>query len=578
MATTDTILHGRALGRAGFPGYGLALATAVVVLAVVYAWWPYQHWQFTTEERGSVLGGWVRTLRIDAEWYFCFVVPPITGFLVYRRRAELAALPLRGTWWGLAPAIMSLLFFWMGYKMDTGYLGFASIQLMVAALILHFGGWAWMRALMLPWLFLMFAWPMYPLETMLAPPLRFFTAKISGALLNVIGISTVREGAQLYSAPDAARLLEQGDRFSLAVAGSCSGIRSLFSLLMISVLYGFVALKRGSARLLLFLSAIPLAVAGNVVRLLLLAIGCLLFGQEFAVGTIKDGFQSESTYHLLAGYAVFAVALAGMFALATAMEGWRHWKGVRLLSSTGRGTGPAPASGESLRPVVLHAAAVLSLCGAVLVACTRTPTTLKMAEPGLVMDLPATVGAFQGTVLEMSSKEKILFDEGVALRRRLYMDPSDRRILATLVMSGPVKKSLHEPTVCLPDQGWTIHDYEQVSFDTGGGRQQRAMLMRIFRDRVGENGARVRQRALNLYWYQGSRGVSTPSYNMSYARTYLDSILRNLNHRWGQAAFWMPVSERPVGLEDPVEDEIAKEVLLEFLGQLTPKILAAPAE
>jgi len=65
---------------------------------------------------------------------------------------ELAALPLNGSWWGLVPAVVSVVFFWAGYKVDTGYLGFASIQLMTAALILLLGGPAWMRLLMMPWL------------------------------------------------------------------------------------------------------------------------------------------------------------------------------------------------------------------------------------------------------------------------------------------------------------------------------------------------------------------------------------------------------------------------------------------
>ena len=73
-------------------------------------------------------------------------------------------------------------------------------------------------------------------------------------------------------------------------------------------------------------------------------------------------------------------------------------------------------------------------------------------------------------------------------------------------------------------------------------------------------------------------GVSTPSYNVSYARTYLDSILRNLNHRWGQAAFFMPVSERPSGMDDPIEEAAARDELLDFIGKITPEILATPAE
>lgn len=558
----------------------IAGVAAALVMMVLYAIWPYQHWQFVTEQRGSVLEGWFRHTATNPELYFCYVVPLIVGFLVYRQRMELVALPLNGSWWGLAPAVVSVVFFWLGYKVDTGYLGFASIQLMTAALILLLGGPSWMRALLMPWLLLVFAWPMMPLESIVASPLRTLTAKLAGIVLNLVGVDVVREGTGLFSAPDFANHLQIGDRFRLDVANPCSGIRSLSSLAMISVLYGMLALKRPLPRAVLFLSSIPLAVAGNLVRLILLALGSVAFGQDFAVGTAHDGVQTESFYHEIAGYIVFAVALSGMFALASSLEGRGHWKSAKLLDATPAGTSSAPGTDQSgIKAVLMRVTAVVTLVTATLVLCAWTPTTVKMAEPGLVMELPARVGSWQGsTDKDMDSKEKRLFDEGVKLKRRIYLGPDNRYIVATLVMSGPVKKSLHEPTTCLPDQGWTIGDTEEVTIRMDGGREQRAALMHIFRERQAESGARVRQRALNLYWYQGSHGVSTPSYNVSYARTYLDSILRNLNHRWGQAAFFMAVSERPAGLDNPIEEVAAREELLDFIGKVAPQILAVPAE
>lgn len=580
MDSADTLA--RSVPRTGgiLSAASIAGVAAALVMVVLYAIWPYQHWQFVTEQRGSVVEGWFRHIATTPELYFCYVVPAILGFLVYRLRAELAALPLNGTWWGLVPAMVSMLFFWLGYKVDTGYLGFASFQLMTAALILLLGGPAWMRALMMPWLLLLFAWPMLPLESIVASPLRTLTAKLAGFVLNLIGVDVVREGTGLYSGPDFANNLQIGDRFRLDVANPCSGIRSLSSLAMISVLYGLLALKRPLPRLLLFLSSIPLAVAGNLVRLILLALGSVWFGQEFAVGAVHDGVQTESFYHEIAGYVVFAVALSGMFGLASFLEGSGHWKTAKLLEAAPVGASRAAETDPGgIKAVLAHAIAVATLVAAALVLCARTPTTVKMAEPGLVMELPAIVGDFQGSPeKEMESREKQLFDEGVKLKRRVYLGPDNRFITATLVMSGPVKKSLHEPTRCLPDQGWTIGDTEEVAIKMDDGREQRATLMHIFREREAASGARVRQRALNLYWYQGSHGVSTPSYNVSYARTYLDSILRNLNHRWGQAAFYMPVSERLVGLDDPIEEAVAKGELLDFIGKLAPQILAAPAE
>lgn len=579
MNSVDTLSAVETRARGSLSIALISGVAATLVLAALYAFWPYQHWSFFTDRRGSVLEGWYRHIGTNPELYFCYVVPFIVGFLVYRQRSTLATLPLNGTWWGLAPAALSVLFFWVGYKVDTGYLGFASIQLMTAALILILGGRGWMRELMMPWLFLMFAWPMMPLEDMLASPLRVFTAKLAGFILNNVGVNVVREGTGLSSAPDFAQQLQIGDRFRLDVANACSGIRSLSSLAMISALYAVLALKRPIPRAILFLSSIPLAVIGNLVRLIFLALGCVWFGQDFAVGTVKDGVQTESFYHLLAGYVVFAVALSGMFALATSLEGLSHWKGAKIFDATKKGATPAPrGQPEHLATAWIRAVTMVALAAATLLICAVTPTTMKMAEPGLVMELPARVGKFQGVKeAEMDSREKLLFSEGVKLKRRIYVGPDQLHIVATLVMSGPVKKSLHEPTTCLPDQGWAIRDTEGVTIEMADGSTMRASLMHVFRERQTVTGARVRQRAMNLYWYQGSHGVSTPSYNVSNARTYIDSILRNLNHRWGQVSVFMPVSELPAGQDDPVRESVVKDELLEFISKLVPQILPASA-
>src|SRR6188472_4015301 len=89
----------------------VAGVAATLVLLALYAFWPYQHWQFI-EQRGSVVEGWFRHIATNPELYFCYAVPVIVGFLVYRQRAELASLPFKGTWWGLVPAVIGVLFFW----------------------------------------------------------------------------------------------------------------------------------------------------------------------------------------------------------------------------------------------------------------------------------------------------------------------------------------------------------------------------------------------------------------------------------------------------------------------------------
>ena len=122
--------------------------------------------------------------------------------------------------------------------------------------------------------------------------------------LNFIGISTVQNGTALLSAPTASGLA-LGDRFQIDIADPCSGLHSLLPLLMFSSFYCYFFLPKRWQQWTVFFSAIPFTIAGNVVRILLLVIGCLLWGSAFAVGTN----DTPSNYHEACGFVVFVVVL-----------------------------------------------------------------------------------------------------------------------------------------------------------------------------------------------------------------------------------------------------------------------------
>jgi exosortase/archaeosortase family protein len=105
-----------------------------------------------------------------------------------------------------------------------------------------------------------------------------------------------------------------GKKFAVDVADPCSGIRSLFSLMMASALYGHMAMKNWWQKWILFLCSAPLAIAGNLARILMLTIGTIVFGAEFAIG--KSALSEPSWFHMAAGYLVFFVALGGMIAIS----------------------------------------------------------------------------------------------------------------------------------------------------------------------------------------------------------------------------------------------------------------------
>jgi exosortase len=283
----------------------------VVCLGVLFVWQPYA--QGYGDKAISVGESLVWMWQNVPEWEHGALVPLICAGLIYWRRERLVGLEVRGsTGLGLALLMGSLLFYWIGFRIDITGLGFLSIQLVLGSLIVWFLGWRWFVALLFPWAFLIFAWPLPYLDN-LAFFLRMVMTAISYFFLNLIGVDVIRSGTAIISAADYARGIPAGAKFQLDVADPCSGIRSLFALMMVTALYAHVMLRKVWQQWALFLCAVPLAVLGNFGRIIMLTFGTMAFGSEFAIGSEED----PSTFHMASGFAVFAIALGGM-----ALIGW----------------------------------------------------------------------------------------------------------------------------------------------------------------------------------------------------------------------------------------------------------------
>jgi exosortase len=263
-----------------------------------------------------------RTLALywtDPTWQHGALAPLIAGWLIWRQREALAAIPANGSAWGLPILVLAMLFYYAGFKANNFYFGVAAIQLYLAGAVLWMLGWRSAVRLFFPWLILCFAYPLLFLEDTIAFRLRLIMVSSTSWFLNTIGIATWIDGTALLSAPDPTNGREVGALFSLKVDGPCSGMRSLFALMMVSALFSYFRQATPLRRLVLFATSIPLAVLANLVRLLILLAASMAFGQDFAVGNEE---KEVSTFHFLSGIAVFMVALLGLQAVSLAMNRW----------------------------------------------------------------------------------------------------------------------------------------------------------------------------------------------------------------------------------------------------------------
>lgn len=232
--------------------------------------------------------------------------------------------------------LLAALLYFAGYKAHLIYFGFAAIQMFIAGACVWLYGWGRARACLFPWLLLSFAWPLLFLEESLAFHLRLLMVACAGWVIEFAGVDVIREGTALVSAPNPALGLEPGALFQMNIDGPCSGLRSLFALMMVSALFAYHRQRMAWKRWLLFVCSLPLAVIANMVRIFLLIAASAVFGQEFAVG---DAEKEVSTFHFVSGIVVFIVALGGLELISILLN--RFLRKRRHVTSTSQPLNPA---------------------------------------------------------------------------------------------------------------------------------------------------------------------------------------------------------------------------------------------
>lgn len=471
----------------------------------------------------------------DSTWQHGFLAPFIVAWLVWRQRDSLLKLPLRGSKIGLLALVFALLCYYAGYTANNYYLGAFAIQLSLAGAVVWCLGWGYARALFFAWLLLAFMWPMVFLEDSVSFRLREIMVQSVSWVLNGIGLETWREGTSLISAPTAERAV--GALFSVKVDGPCSGMRSLFALLMVAALFGYFRQPTVPRRIILFLCGLPLAVIANMARLFILIAGTMAFGQDFAVGSKE---QEVSTFHFFAGIAVYLVALVGLLGISKLMNFKKPkkreapWRQLEPVEFKDRSSGVLPAA-------VCFCLAVMTVA-----ACRLSPEVKAGESSGVVMKLPTAVARFLGEPMEKDKVEAELLPEDTQIVKMHYRSPGQLgecdMAQVTLVLAGAERRSIHRPEVCLDGQGWTLLDSSVREVEITPGRFLKVKDLLIEKQHTLANGATTMRRAHYLYWFVGT-DVTTPSNAMRIWLTSWDNITRHVNHRWAYPSIMMWVTD-----------------------------------
>ena len=216
----------------------------------------------------------------DPNFSHGFVVPFLSAWMLWNNREKFKQQSLVPNWWGLLVVLGAMGLLVVGALGAENFLSRTSLLFALAGITIFFGGWAIFRLAFYPWLvlFLMIPLPVI-IYNRITLPLQLMASRLATSLLDLTGVPVLREGNIIHL-----------PAISLEVAEACSGLRSLMALITIAVIYAYQFERKAWRRVALILSAIPIAVLANGLRIM----GSGLLGQYWSPDKARGFFHEFS--------------------------------------------------------------------------------------------------------------------------------------------------------------------------------------------------------------------------------------------------------------------------------------------
>ncbi len=250
-----------------------------------------------------VIAGLVSDWASDPNFSHGFMVPFVSLYMVWHKKYILETIDRQPSNSGFFILGAGMILYIVGNLGAELFLMRISMIIALAGIIVSCFGLRVLRVLVVPLSYLLLMIPVPAIIwNQIAFPLQLFAAKMAAHSIVLTGIPVFREGNILHLA-----------NTSLEVIDACSGIRSLTSLIALTWLFAFIADFSLWKKWVLFLSAIPIAVMVNVIRLTITGMMAARIGPEAAHGFLHD----------ISGMIIFISALILVFFVFFILQKWK---------------------------------------------------------------------------------------------------------------------------------------------------------------------------------------------------------------------------------------------------------------
>ncbi len=431
------------------------------------------------------------------------LIPVISAFLLFRqlRDTKMADGPITDRWPGVVLCVLALLLAGIGNITQIPDLVTYGLIAWVGALLRARYGWRRGRVLWPPVLHLVF---MLPLPVFVAWQfslfLQFISSEIGVALIQLMNVPVYLDG----------NIIDLGV-YKLHVAEACSGLRYLFPILSFS--YIFAILYQGPMwhKAVLLLSAAPIAILMNSLRIGIIGYMVNSYGIEHAEGFL----------HLFEGWVIFGLCILALLGLAWGLNKLRRRKEslAQALDLDFDDLQPQVARLFNVAPSrALTTCLVLVTAAAALWQLTPRADAANVDRDPLAL-YPVVMDGWSSSPQQTLAPgiERIL---GADDYRAVHFSHPDEPASVDFFVAYYDKLAggagIHSPEICLPAGGWEMSAIAQQNIELESGLAfavNRAVIQKGL------------EKKLVYYWFE-QRGRRLTSDYTAKAYTVIDALTR----------------------------------------------------
>ena len=434
------------------------------------------------------------------QYSYALLIPFISIYLLYEKRSIITRCYLKPDKRGLLIVLLGYGIFLLGSFSFHPFSSRISFFILLFGFVFFYGGFDYLKSLLFPFGILVLSIPLPSLlENTLLFKLRLISSALTEQILHLFGISVFRQG----------NIIDIGI-MQFNVANACSGMSYLLPLLCLAIIIGYFFSKSFWIRLFLFISAIPITLVINVVRITATAIIADYWTREIATGFM----------HAFSGWLLFMLGFVILFIETKILTRFFKQKPNLTLRSKSTQKIERKYVNKSIGPLPI----IVTVCLFAIFIGGYYAIASKKANfpvPNL-SDLPRVIDGYKGKIVPEDQGIKAfssVTDSITCVYTKNEADPIVAYI-GYYRTTPKLKGFIHTPEVCLESTGWKVKEINNYKLRVADNSSMINCRL-VFSERPS-----IKQ--VLVYWYQIG-DFATGHERLAHLYTGYDAIFGNYN-------------------------------------------------